>query len=109
MLLATIPINAAVYAIFRDHCPPIVSFTAYWLDAAIFGAVLNIIVRSGGVRTAFFAASFFALCFAVPALMGFPSSQAPATAWIILFGAIPAMCAGAGTAQALSTLRFFKR
>lgn len=99
MLLATVPINALLQAIFGSRCPLGVQFCADWIDAAVFGAVLALIVRSGGVRLAFWAASLLVLAFAVPALLGFPSSQAPLPAWILLGGAVPAMCAGAALYQ----------
>jgi hypothetical protein len=76
-----------------------VPFCAYWIDAAVFGAVLALIVRRGGVRIAFWAASLLVLAFAVPALLGFPSSQAPVWAWVLLGGTVPAMCAGAALYQ----------
>jgi hypothetical protein len=102
MLLATVPINAALQAIFGDlaRCPLLVWYGADWLDAAAFGALLALIVRSGGVRLAFWAAMLLVLAFAVPALLGFPSSQAPLAAWVLLGGTVPAMCAGACLYQA---------
>ncbi|HEY2474175.1 MAG TPA: permease prefix domain 2-containing transporter [Candidatus Cybelea sp.] len=106
MILATIPINALLDAIFgRANWPGAVSFCAYWTDGVVFGAFLALLVRSGGVRLAFGAASFLVLAFAVPALLGFPSSQAPLPAWVLLGGMIPAMCAGAGLYQVAHTKR----
>ncbi|MGA9418318.1 MAG: permease prefix domain 2-containing transporter [Candidatus Cybelea sp.] len=102
MLLATLPINALLDAIFgSSNWPLSVQLCADWIDAAIFGAVLALIVGSGGVRIAFWAALLLVLAFAVPALLGFPSSQAPVWAWILLGGAVPAMCAGAALYQVL--------
>ncbi len=103
MLLATVPINAFLQAIFGslERCPGWLAFCAYWFDAVVFGAVLALIVRGGAVRLAFWAAMLLVLAFAVPALLGFPSSQAPLSAWILLGGAVPAMCAGAGIYQAI--------
>lgn len=107
MVLATIPINAMLQAVFGDaaRCPLIVEFAAYWMDAAVFGTLLALVVRGAGIRLAFFTSLFFVLCFAVPALIGFPSSQAPIWAWVLLCGIIPAMCAGAGAGQVLFTAR----
>jgi hypothetical protein len=100
MLLATLPINALLDAIFGSaNWPLFVPFGAYWIDAAVFGAVLALIIRRGGVRIAFWAASLLVLAFAVPALLGFPSSQAPVWAWVLLGGTVPAMCAGAALYQ----------
>ena len=100
MLLATLPINALLDAMFGSaNWPPAVSFCAYWTDGAVFGAVLALLVRSGGMRLALWTASFLVLAFVIPALIGFPSSQAPFPAWVLLWGIIPAMCAGAGLYQ----------
>jgi hypothetical protein len=102
MMLATLPINWLLAVIFGspDRSPLWFTFCAFWMDALLFGAVLALIVRNDGVRIAFFAASFFVLCFAVPALLGNASSQAPLVAWIVLGGVVPAMCIGAGLFQA---------
>jgi hypothetical protein len=107
MLLATVPINALLDAMFGSltRCPPLVWFGACWVDAATFGAVLALIVRSGGVRVAFYAAMFLVLCFVTPALLGFPASQAPLAAWILLWGTVPAMCVGAGLYQVVVSRR----
>jgi hypothetical protein len=101
MLLATVPINAVLGAAFGrlDRTPGFIMFLADWTDAAIFGALLAAIVRTGGVRVAFGAAVFLVLCFALPALLGFPSSQAPFIAWVLLGGTVPAMCFGAAAYQ----------
>ncbi|MFY9720444.1 MAG: hypothetical protein WAK16_12465, partial [Candidatus Cybelea sp.] len=100
MLLATVPINALLHASFgSENWPLSVQFCADWMDAGIFGAVLALLVRNGGVRLAFWTASLLVLAFAVPALLGFPSSQAPLWAWILLGGTVPAMCAGAAFYQ----------
>jgi hypothetical protein len=101
MILATVPINALLQAIFGspDRWPLSAQFCADWIDAVVFGAVLVLVVRSGGVRLAFWAALLLVLGFAVPALLGFPSSQAPLPAWILLGGTVPAMCAGAALYQ----------
>lgn len=107
MLLATIPINAMLGLVFGDlsRCPLVVEFVAYWTDAALFGTLLALIVRGAGIRLAFFTALFFVLCYAIPALIGFPSSQAPVWAWVLLCGTIPAMCAGAGAGQVFFSAR----
>jgi hypothetical protein len=101
MLLATVPLNMLLKAIFGNlsRCPVSVWFCADWIDAAVFGALLALIVRSGGVRLAFWAAMLLVLAYGVPALLGFPSSQAPLLAWVLLGGTVPAMCAGAGLYQ----------
>lgn len=72
-----------------------------WIYAAVFGAILALIVRTDGLRVTFLAALFLVLCFVVPALAGNPHSQAPLLGWILLWGTIPAMCAGASLYQAV--------
>jgi len=72
-----------------------------YADAIVFGAILAWLVRTDGLRVAFFASVFLVLCFVVPAIAGHPGSQAPLMAWIQLFGAVPAMCIGAGLFQAV--------
>lgn len=101
MLLATVPINILLQAIFGSlaRCPLPVWFCADWIDAGVFGAILALVVRSGGVRLAFWAALLLVLSYSVPALLGFPSSQAPLLGWVLLTGTVPAMCAGAGLYQ----------
>jgi hypothetical protein len=101
MLLATVPINALLEVVFGSSVrwPPWVLFCADWTDATVFGAILAMIVRGGGVRLAICAALLLVFAFAIPALLGFPSSQAPLPAWVLLCGTVPAMCAGAGLCQ----------
>lgn len=70
-----------------------------YANAALFGAFLARLVGTDGLRVAFFGSVFLVLCFVVPALAGHPGSQAPFVAWIVLCGAIPAMCLGAGLYQ----------
>jgi len=107
MLLATIPINALLGVIFGSllRCPPFVAVAAYWMDAVVFGALLALVVRGASVRLAFFGSVFLVLCYAIPALSGFPASQAPLAGWVLLCSVIPAMCGGAGVGQVLLTAR----
>jgi hypothetical protein len=100
MLLATVPINALLQTIFGnpDRWPLWLSFCVDWTDAAVFGSILALILR-GGVRLAMWAALLLVFAFVIPALLGFPSSQAPLPAWVLLWGTVPAMCAGAGIYQ----------
>lgn len=72
-----------------------------YVDAVLFGAILARLVRTDGLRIVFFTSLFLVACFVVPALAGHPGSQAPLDAWIILCGAVPAMCLGAGLYQAI--------
>lgn len=69
--------------------------------AALFGAILARLVRTDGPRIAFLTSLFLVACFAVPALAGHPGSQAPLFAWVVLCGAVPAMCFGAGLYQVI--------
>lgn len=73
-----------------------------YADAAVFGAILAWLVRTDGVRITFFASLFLVFCFVAPALAGHPGSQAPLLAWIMLCGAVPAMCLGAALYQAIT-------
>jgi hypothetical protein len=73
----------------------------HWTVAAIFGALLARLVKTDGLRVAFWVALFLVLCFVIPAVAGHPGSQAPLVAWITLWGAIPAMCIGAGLYQSI--------
>jgi hypothetical protein len=66
-----------------------VLFCADWTDATVFGAILALIVRGGGVRLAMCAALLRVFAFAIPAF-GFPSSQAPLPAWCVLWLRRPA-------------------
>jgi hypothetical protein len=72
-----------------------------YANVVIFGAILARLVRSDGLRVTFFASLLLVLCFVVPALAGHAGSQAPLAAWLVLCGAIPAMCLGAGLYQAI--------
>lgn len=78
------PVRAPVY------------FILNWLIAAAAGALLASTVRDHPVRAAFFAAAALTAGFAVPILAGISSPLAPA-AWLLLVGAVPAMCIGAAT------------
>lgn len=100
MIVAVTIIDAASTTPFGlGPAPEWVWFCLNSASAMFFGAVLALLVRSDGPRVAFFASTFLVLCFVVPALAGHPGSQAPVTAWIQLFAAIPAMCLGAGLYQ----------
>lgn len=71
----------------------------YNVDAFVFGAILAWLVRTDGLRVAFFASVFLVLCFVIPAAAGHPGSQAPLSAWIQLLAVVPVMCIGAGIYQ----------
>ena len=70
-------------------------FLTGWFNAACFGAIIAAFVRLHSVRIAFFAALFLIIALAVPIALGF-SSPLVTPAWILVFGALPAMCIGAG-------------
>jgi hypothetical protein len=82
------------------HCPAWLYFSVDWLDAAVFGAILALIVRSGGVRLALWSSLLLVAVIAVPTLLGF-SSRLPLYAWVLIVGAIPSMSIGAGLYQVL--------
>jgi hypothetical protein len=102
MLLVTTLIGMVLRSLFGgiDRIPEYVWICVDYADAVAFGAVLARLVRTDGLRAAFFASLFLVLCFVIPALAGNPHSQAPLSAWIVLWGTIPTMCLGAGLYQA---------
>jgi len=107
VLFAILCVATAIAMVLRklfgvDGTPLYVVLCVNYVIVAVFGAILARLVRTDGLRVAFFASLFLVLCFVVPALAGNPSSQGPLVAWIQLWGAIPAMCFGAGLYQALS-------
>ena len=108
VLLAMLVVIAVIDTVFQrlfavNQIPNSVWACINYADVVVFGAVLARLVRSDGVRIAFFASLFLVLSFVIPALAGNPHSQAPPAAWIQLFGAVPAMCIGAGLYQAISS------
>ncbi len=107
VLFAILCVATAIAMVLRklfgvDGTPLYVVLCVNYVIVAVFGAILARLVRTDGLRVAFFASLFLVLCFVVPALAGNPGSQGPLVAWIQLWGAIPAMCFGAGLYQALS-------
>lgn len=80
------------------HTPMWVSFSANWIDAALFGAVLAFLLRSHGVRLALWASFALVASVVIPTALGF-SSRLPLLAWVLIVGAIPAMSAGAAAYQ----------
>jgi hypothetical protein len=102
MLVAITAMGMALRSLARvDAIPMYVWLCLNYAGALIFGAVLAWLVRTDGVRVAFFASLFLVMCFVTPALAGNPHSQAPPSAWIELWGAIPVMSFGAGLYQAV--------
>jgi hypothetical protein len=101
VLLAMLAIDTAVQTVFEGvgQGPHWLWFGLHWMIAVVFGAILALLVRTDGLRVAFFAALFLVLCFVIPAVAGHPGSQAPLVAWILLWGVIPAMCSGAAIYQ----------
>lgn len=101
MLLVTTVIGVVFQILFGvDRIPQYLWIFIDYADAVAFGAVLARLVRTDGVRAAFFASLFLVLCFVIPALAGNPHSQARLSAWLVLWGSIPTMCLGAGLYQA---------
>lgn len=98
MLLMLAAIETLLQTIFGsiDRGPAWLWFSMQWFYAALIGAILALSVRTDGLRVAFCTALFLVLCFVVPALAGNPHSRAPLPGWILLCGAVPAMCTGAG-------------
>lgn len=104
MLLVPTAIDMATKTLFGgvDRIPHFVWCCINYTDAVVFGAILARLVRSDGLRVAFYAALFLVLCFVIPALAGHPGSQAPLATWIQLLAVIPAMCVGAGLYQVMN-------
>lgn len=103
LLLATEAINDAIrLACGGNLCPAWEYFSADWIDAAAFGAMLAICVRTGGVRLVLWSGLLLIAGIVVPTLLGF-SSRLPLIEWLLLFGAVPAMCAGAAIYQVIRT------
>jgi branched-subunit amino acid transport protein len=107
VLVAMLAVTTAIGMLFRTlfdvhRIPDYVWVCVDYADAVVFGAILAWLVRTDGLRVAFFASLFLVVCFVAPALAGNPGSQAPPAGWILLFGAIPTMCFGAGLYQAVS-------
>jgi hypothetical protein len=101
VLLAMLAIDTAVQTVFEGvgQGPHWLWFGLHWMIAVVFGAILALLVRTDGLRVAFWTALFLVLCFVIPAVAGHPGSQAPLVAWILLWGVIPAMCSGAAIYQ----------
>lgn len=101
LLLATEAVNDAIRLAWGGtRCPMWVYFSADWIDAAVFGAMLAFCVRTGGVRLVLWAAAFLVAAIVVSTLLGF-SSRLPLVDWLLLAGAVPAMGAGAAVYQIL--------
>ena len=101
MLAAITGIETVVRSLFDPARIPSWTWLFVYYGATVaFGAILARFVRADGLRVTFFASLFLVLCFVIPALAGNPHSQAPLRAWIVLLGAIPTMCLGAGLYQA---------
>jgi uncharacterized membrane protein (UPF0136 family) len=99
MTLAIEPIQDLLHALFRAPRTPVWAvFFAGWVDAAVFGGVLALMSRSGGVRLALVASLLFVASIVIPTLLGF-SSRLPLNEWLVILGAIPSMTAGAGFIQ----------
>jgi len=103
VLVAMLVIDTIVQIVFAgmDQGSDWVWFCAHWTVAVAFGAILARLVKTDSLRVTFFAALFLVLCFVIPAVAGHPGSQATLAGWIVLWGAIPAMCIGAGLYQVI--------
>jgi hypothetical protein len=73
-------------------------FVAGWLDALVFGFLIAAIVRSYGTRLVLVASIVLVAFVVLPILMHYSSPLSPMTT-VLLVGAVPAMCAGAGLYQ----------
>jgi hypothetical protein len=86
---------------FHHHILRYTSVCTNYAGALVFGAILSRLVRTDGLRVTFRASVFLVLCFAVPAIAGNPSSQAPFSTWLQLFAVVPVMSIGAVLDQIL--------
>ncbi len=99
MLLAVEPIQHLLLAAFGGSRSPMWAlFSAEWLNAALFGAILASAVRSGGIRLALWSSLFFIAAIVVPTFLGY-SSRLPLYEWLLIVGLIPSMSTGAGLYQ----------
>lgn len=99
LLLTTEFLNDAIHrACPQTPCGGWLYFPADWIVAALFGAVIALVVRAGGVRFVLWSAFALVAAIVVPTLLGF-SSRLPLPEWLLLFGAVPAMGAGAACYQ----------
>lgn len=73
-------------------------FLAGWFDAAFFGAVIAVLLRSHGTRIVFIASLAMLAAIAIPTALGCSSPLSRAT-WLLLLGAIPSMSAGGAAYQ----------
>ncbi len=109
VVFVTVPVMMIVYELLENaihwfyHAAGIGEWPFYvagWFDAAFFGAVISMLLRSRGTRAAF-ACSFVMLgVIAIPIVLGFSSRLSPA-AWLLILGAVPAMVTGSGVFQVL--------
>ncbi len=75
-------------------------FTIDWAIAAVSGLVLAFAVRRHGVRLTLLASLALLAAFAIPIAIGV-SPRLSLPAWVLLAGAVPAMCLGASAYQVL--------
>jgi hypothetical protein len=102
VLFTMLAVIAIIETVFQNsRIPFYVWVCVNYADAVVFGAILAWLVRTDGLRVTLFASVFLVLCFVIPAVAGHPGSQAPLSSWILLLGAVPVMCIGAGLYQAV--------
>ncbi len=100
VLFAMLVVITVIETAFQSQrIPHYVWVCANYADAAVFGSILARLVGTDGLRVTFSASVFLVLCFVIPALGGHPGSEAPLSSWVMLLGAVPAMCTGAALSQ----------
>lgn len=107
MLYVRESINSWIAAMHPAGFPHWLYILVDWSIAAFFGAILAVTVRAHGVRAAAYASSALVLAIVIPTLLGF-SSRLPIYAWVLIFGAVPAMSLGAAASQ-IARARFRER
>jgi hypothetical protein len=75
-------------------------FVVGWLDALVFGFAIAAVVRSYGTRLVLVAGLLLLAAVVIPILTHDSSPLSPRTT-VLLVGAVPAMCAGAGLYQVI--------
>ena len=99
MMTAFEMLEDVIGILYRGHgIPNWALYLAGWLDAAFFGAVLAMVLRTRATRGALLAAMLMLAFIAFPIVLGF-SSRLSAHEWFLILGAVPAMVLGAGIAQ----------
>lgn len=100
MLIVNEMIGKAIFAVY-PHTSGLSAwpfFLAHWSAVALFGTLLAALVRSQGVRLTLITSCMLVVAIVIPIALGL-SAPLTARTWLLLLGAVPAMCIGAGALQ----------